>query len=74
MVVLQNYLLLAGVLLTSSSERVVEVLEGGTAVLPCTITGGQVYTVLWYRASQGQPFYTSVSLQIQLLLNNDPQV
>ena len=30
------------------------------ASLPCSIAGGVVYTVLWYRAGQGEPLYTLV--------------
>jgi len=33
-------------------------LQGSRASFPCSIKGGLVYTVLWYRDSQGEPFYT----------------
>ena len=56
------WLLLALPSLTGCTERSLTVLEGGSVLLPCTITGGTVYTVLWYRDNQGQPFYTSVSV------------
>ena len=42
----------------ASSVLRVAVLEGGAALLPCDMAGGEVYTVLWYRDSMGQPFYT----------------
>lgn len=61
------WLFLAWPSLTGCTERSLTVLEGGTVLLPCTITGGTVYTVLWYRDNQGQPFYTSVSLSIYVL-------
>ena len=33
-------------------------LQNGSALLPCSLEGGRVYTVLWYRAGEGEPFYT----------------
>ncbi len=32
--------------------------KNGSAELPCSMEGGRVYTVLWYRAGEGEPFYT----------------
>ena len=43
---------------SASSVLRVAVLEGGAALLPCDMAGGEVYTVLWYRGTMGQPFYT----------------
>ena len=43
---------------SASSALRVAVLEGGAALLPCDMAGGEVYTVLWYRGTMGQPFYT----------------
>ena len=66
------WFLLAWASLSGCSERtVLTVLEGGTVLLPCSITGGTVYTVLWYRDNQGQPFYTSVSVNIMKFNNFD---
>ena len=64
-------LLLVWLSLSGCSERTLRVLEGGTVLLPCTITGGTVYTVLWYRDNQGQPFYTSVSPSVTSLNYSD---